>query len=60
MNKTDTSSGRMLVLARQKTAIRTLKTVRETPPLWTVCMLRLMGAGEVAGTQESPGYSHSP
>lgn len=50
VNNTDTLSGRLLVLVRQQTAVRTWRTVGEVSALGTVCVLRLKEQEGVAGT----------
>lgn len=49
VNNTDTLSGRMLVLVRQQTAVRTWRTVGKVSALGTVCVLRLKEQERVAG-----------
>lgn len=49
-NNTDILSGRLLVLVRQQTAVRTWRTVGEVSALGTVCVLRLKEQEGVAGT----------
>lgn len=39
VNNTDTLSGRMLVLVRQQTTVRSLRTVGEVSALGTACVL---------------------
>lgn len=50
VNNTDILSGRLLVLVRQQTAVRTWRTVGEVSALGTVCVLRLKEQEGVAGT----------